>query len=69
MWQDILIVDRGSKDGIEPNMAVLSQKGLIGRVIEVSAATSKVELLTSKIKIQIIFLFRSIHQTATHMVF
>nr|WP_087641891.1 rod shape-determining protein MreC [Enterococcus sp. DIV0242_7C1] len=48
MWQDILIVDRGSKDGIEPNMAVLSQKGLIGRVIEVSAATSKVELLTSK---------------------
>lgn len=48
MWQDFLIVDRGTNDGIEPNMAVLSQKGLIGRVIEVNAASSKVELLTSK---------------------
>lgn len=48
MWQDFLIVDRGSNDGIEPNMAVMSQKGLIGRIIEVNASTSKVELLTSK---------------------
>lgn len=48
MWQDFLVVDRGSKDGVEVNMAVLSQKGLIGRVIEVNAASSKVELLTSK---------------------
>ncbi|OJG18783.1 rod shape-determining protein MreC [Enterococcus canis] len=46
-WQDMLIVDRGSKDGIEVNMAVMSQKGLIGRVIEVNALSSKVELLTS----------------------
>ncbi|MFK4566362.1 rod shape-determining protein MreC [Enterococcus sp. UD-01] len=48
MWQDLLIVDRGSKDGIKPNMAVMAQKGLIGRVIEVNAASSKVELLTSE---------------------
>lgn len=46
-WQDIMIVDKGSRDGIENNMAVMSQKGLIGRVIEVNAASSKVELLTS----------------------
>lgn len=46
-WQDILIIDKGSKDGLEDNMAVLSQKGLIGRVIETSLASSKVELLTS----------------------
>ncbi len=46
-WQDMLIVDRGSADGIEGNMAVMSQKGLIGRVVEVNAHTSKVELLTS----------------------
>ena len=25
-WQDMLIVDKGSKDGIEANMAVMSQK-------------------------------------------
>ncbi|MGX7245590.1 rod shape-determining protein MreC [Enterococcus quebecensis] len=48
MWQNLLVVDRGSNDGIEPNMAVMAQKGLIGRVIEVSATSSKVELLTSK---------------------
>jgi rod shape-determining protein MreC len=29
-------------------MAVMAQKGLIGRVIEVNAASSKVELLTSE---------------------
>ncbi|KAF1304487.1 MULTISPECIES: rod shape-determining protein MreC [Enterococcus] len=47
-WQDMLVVDKGSKDGIEVNMAVLSQKGLIGRVIEVNLASSKIELLTSE---------------------
>lgn len=46
-WQDLLVIDSGSQDGIEVNMAVMSQKGLIGRIIEVSAFTSKVELLTS----------------------
>ncbi|MGM0146121.1 rod shape-determining protein MreC [Enterococcus sp. AZ153] len=46
-WQDLLVVDKGSNDGIEVNMAVMAQKGLVGRVIEVNAASSKVELLTS----------------------
>lgn len=46
-WQDILVIDKGSKDGLEDNMAVMSQKGLIGRVIEVSLTSAKVELLTS----------------------
>ena len=43
----MLTVDKGSRDGIEPNMAVMSQKGLVGRIVEVNAASSKVELLTS----------------------
>ncbi len=47
-WQDILVIDKGSKDGIEANMPVMAQKGLIGRIIEVNAASSKVELLTSE---------------------
>ena len=47
-WQDMLVVDRGTKDGVEVNMAVMSQKGLIGRVIEVNAASSKIELMTSE---------------------
>ncbi|MDR1567448.1 MAG: rod shape-determining protein MreC [Streptococcaceae bacterium] len=46
-WQDMLIIDRGTKDGIEVNMAVMSAKGLVGRVTQVNHTTSKVELLTS----------------------
>lgn len=46
-WQDILIIDKGSQDGLENNMPVMAQKGLVGRVIEVNTTSSKVELLTS----------------------
>ena len=46
-WQDELIVDRGSDDGVTENMAVMSQKGVIGRVTEVREQSSKIELLTS----------------------
>lgn len=46
-WQDMLIVDKGSSDGVEGNMAVMSNKGLIGRVMEVNAHSSKIQLLTS----------------------
>lgn len=49
-WQDMLIVDKGSSDGVEGNMAVMSQKGLIGRVMEVNAHSSKIQLLTSNNK-------------------
>ena len=47
-WQDLLIVDKGTGDGVQVNMAVMSQAGIIGRVIEVNSKSSKVELLTSK---------------------
>lgn len=46
-WQDTLVVDIGTNDGIAVNMAVMAKGGLVGRVIEVSRNTSKVELLTS----------------------
>lgn len=47
-WQDIMIVDQGSQEGIRDNMAVMAKNGLIGRVLEVNAHSSKVELLTSE---------------------
>ncbi len=43
IWQDLLIIDKGTNDGIEAGMAVMAQKGLVGRVIEVNATTAKVE--------------------------
>lgn len=46
-WQDLLIIDRGTKDGIEVNMPVMGNKGLIGRVVVANTMSSKVELLSS----------------------
>lgn len=39
-------IDRGSRDGVEEDMPVVSGEGLIGRIIEVSDSRSKVRLLT-----------------------
>lgn len=46
-WQDVLIINKGKKDGIDVNMAVMGDKGLIGRVIIAEENSAKVELLTS----------------------
>ena len=46
-WQDVLIIDKGKNDGIEVNMPVMGDKGLIGRVIIAEATSAKVELLTT----------------------
>lgn len=42
----MMTVNLGEKDGIRPNMAVLSVEGLIGRVVSVSSFYSDVQLLT-----------------------
>ena len=41
-----LIIDRGTADGIEPGMPVLAGRGLVGRIAEASASSSKVMLIT-----------------------
>jgi len=46
-WIDQVVIDRGSRDGLENGMSVLSNNGLIGRVAEVSPTSSKVTLLTT----------------------
>ncbi|MDE1548378.1 rod shape-determining protein MreC [Jeotgalibaca caeni] len=46
-WLDQVVIDKGSKDGIEVNMSVMSGNGLIGRVAEVSPTTAKVLLLST----------------------
>lgn len=47
-WMETLVIDVGSTQGIEENMAVMSGNGLIGRVIEVNPTSSKVLLLTTQ---------------------
>lgn len=41
-----LVVNRGSRHGVQPNMTVISDKGMIGIVSQVSPFTSTVKLLT-----------------------
>lgn len=46
-WQNQVIINKGSVTGVKKNDAVLSRKGLAGRVTEVNKTTSKVELLST----------------------
>ncbi len=41
-----IVIDLGSKDGIKPNMSVISVEGLVGVISQVSNFTSTVKLMT-----------------------
>ena len=47
-WTSTVTIDKGSTSGIEVGMPVTSSSGVIGQVIEVSATTSVVRLLTDE---------------------
>ncbi len=47
-WFSRVVLDRGSADGLAVNMPVVTSQGLVGRVIEVSANVSVVQLLTDR---------------------
>lgn len=47
-WLDSIIIDVGSNSGIEENMSVMTDSGLVGHVTEVSATSSKVQLLITE---------------------
>ncbi|MEK4230149.1 rod shape-determining protein MreC [Solibacillus sp. FSL H8-0538] len=44
-WEEKIILNKGSADGVEKNMAVMTARGLIGKIILVTPFTSEVELL------------------------
>ena len=45
-WTAVVTVDRGKKDGLEPDMPVLVRAGVIGRVIDTSMSFSRVLLIS-----------------------
>lgn len=47
-WFSRITINRGSADGVARNMPVVTSQGLVGRVFEVSANISVVELLTDR---------------------
>jgi rod shape-determining protein MreC len=45
-WSNSLIIDKGSSSGIKTNMAVMSTRGLVGRIVEAGKLSSKALLIT-----------------------
>ncbi|MDP3729908.1 MAG: rod shape-determining protein MreC [Candidatus Omnitrophota bacterium] len=45
-WSNSLIIDKGSSSGIKTNMAVISTRGLVGRIVETGRLSSKALLIT-----------------------
>ncbi|MCM3002645.1 rod shape-determining protein MreC [Priestia koreensis] len=46
-WDDVIVIDKGTNNGIQKDMAVITSAGLIGKVKNASAFTSTVQLLSS----------------------
>jgi rod shape-determining protein MreC len=45
-WSNSLIIDKGLRNGINPNKAVIYVNGLVGRVVETGRSSSKILLIT-----------------------
>lgn len=41
-WEEVYVIDKGSKDGVEPNMTVITQDGLVGYIESTTTSTSKI---------------------------
>ncbi len=46
-WYELITIDQGESNGIEPDMAVLTSDGLVGKVKSTSKFTSTVQLLSA----------------------
>jgi rod shape-determining protein MreC len=44
-WFQTILINKGSKEGLVKNIAVLTPEGIVGHIIEVSAGVSKVLLI------------------------
>ena len=45
-WNNMIVIDKGAKDGISKDMAVVSTQGLIGKVYSVSNFSSNVQMIS-----------------------
>lgn len=44
-WTDMIIINRGTNDGVKKDMAVITPQGLVGNVVESYGSYAKVQLL------------------------
>lgn len=47
-WFRSVTLDKGNDDGVAPNMIVINDQGIVGRVVEVHKSTSVVRLITDQ---------------------
>ncbi|SMC28007.1 rod shape-determining protein MreC [Desulfacinum hydrothermale DSM 13146] len=47
-WFQTVMIDKGFKDGIRPDMPVVNEEGVVGHVLEVSDSFSRVLLVTDR---------------------
>lgn len=41
-WEEVLVINRGEKDGVKPDMVVVAEEGLVGYVESVTDTTAKI---------------------------
>lgn len=46
-WFNTITIDKGKKDGIKKEMAVITKNGLVGKINKVSYTSSEIKLITS----------------------
>ena len=46
-WFNTVIIDKGKKDGLKKNMALITQNGLIGKISKTTKKTSEIKLITT----------------------
>lgn len=46
-WRDVVTINKGSNDGIAANMSVMSDNGLVGKVLDVNPTSARVALLSN----------------------
>lgn len=46
-WQNALVINKGTLAGLKKDMPVMSESGIVGRIVEVNKTNSKVELVSS----------------------
>ena len=47
-WEGVIVIDRGTADGVVAGMPVLAAQGLVGQIVETSAHASRVRLITDQ---------------------
>ena len=46
-WRDIVTINKGANDGLIPQMSVMSDNGLVGKVLDVNPTSARVALLSN----------------------